>query len=176
MIILEHYSAAPLGEVQSRAQERPYSAHEKPKGLWVSVPGENDWPSWCKMEDFGLDRLAHRTRLILSPGSRLLLVDNAEALSALEQRYGFLAEYPPSSGSRQPRDLAIDWPAVARDWQGIVIAPYQWEARWESLWYGGWDCASGCIWDAGAICGAVTLPSPSAPQDRPERQLGEDTL
>ena len=65
---------------------------------------------------------------------------------------GFRAD--PSWRSDHLRDYGcIDWRLVAEEWQGIVIAPYLWERRFDSdaRWYYSWDCASGCIWDHRAI-------------------------
>ncbi len=47
----------------------------------------------------------------------------------------------------------IDWIKVAKQYAGLIIAPYQWGYRLEpgTHWYYGWDCASGCIWDASVI-------------------------
>jgi hypothetical protein len=45
------------------------------------------------------------------------------------------------------RSPGIDWGRVAEQYHGIVIAPYQWSLRLDLMWYYGWDCASGCIWD-----------------------------
>jgi hypothetical protein len=45
----------------------------------------------------------------------------------------------------------IDWPRVAERFDGVIIAPYQWKHRLELMWYYGWDCASGCIWNARAV-------------------------
>ena len=61
-----------------------------------------------------------------------------------------LVRYADSSYPRED----IDWAAVARCYQGIIIPTYHFEFRFDthvSDWYYGWDCASGCIWDAGAI-------------------------
>jgi hypothetical protein len=32
-------------------------------------------------------------------------------------------------------------------YDGIEINPYQFEARYQYLWYYGWDIASGCVWN-----------------------------
>ncbi len=47
----------------------------------------------------------------------------------------------------------LEWDKVKDKYQGIIIAPYQWECRLalETCWYYGWDCASGCIWDLDCI-------------------------
>jgi len=36
---------------------------------------------------------------------------------------------------------------VSKEYDGIEIAPYQWDARLSLIWYYGWDVASGCIWN-----------------------------
>lgn len=43
----------------------------------------------------------------------------------------------------------ISWKKVRKNYDGIIIAPYQWDCRnaSETTWYYPWDCASGCIWN-----------------------------
>lgn len=47
----------------------------------------------------------------------------------------------------------IDWKKVTEEYQGIIISPYIWQRRLapHTMWYYGWDVASGCIWDTDAI-------------------------
>ena len=48
----------------------------------------------------------------------------------------------------------INWRKVAKAFDGIIIPEYIYSRRLDgnaSDWYYGWDCASGCIWDARAI-------------------------
>ena len=46
----------------------------------------------------------------------------------------------------------IDWSSTYKNYDGIVIAPYQWNCRYgDHIWYYTWDCASGCIWNIDAI-------------------------
>ena len=47
----------------------------------------------------------------------------------------------------------IYWENVQADgYWGVEINPYLWERRFdEGLWYNGWDCASGVIWDKKAL-------------------------
>jgi len=56
--------------------------------------------------------------------------------------------------------MRIDWEAVAKRYTGIEIEPYNWERRnsgpnnnysMSMLWYYGWDCASGCVWELDAL-------------------------
>ena len=46
---------------------------------------------------------------------------------------------------------SIDWKKVASKYDGIEINPYQFEARYQYLWYYGWDVASGCIWNLKSV-------------------------
>jgi hypothetical protein len=121
----------------------------KPQGLWVSAAGKDDWLSWCRGEQFCLDRLAHRTEVSLADDARVLWVRSKSAFGAFHDQYG--TEVWLSKCSRVGIPV-IDWRLVARDYHGVVIAPYRWEARIsDARWYYGWDCASGCIWDPAAI-------------------------
>jgi hypothetical protein len=116
----------------------------KPEGLWVSVHGEDDWPAWCSAEEFALHELTVAHRVTLTDNANILTLETPEALG------DFTAEY---LNRDDPRDYmhAIDWQRVADRHDGIIIAPYQWTRRWDLNWYYGWDCASGCIWNLGAI-------------------------
>jgi hypothetical protein len=146
---LIHFSAEPLGSIESRVQER--RAHGKPKGLWVSVEGDEDgWRDWCLGEQFGLERLAVAQHVRLADDAQILYVDSAAGIDDLGRRYGTESEY--WTGPRPYYDR-IDWAQVAECYQGIIIAPYIWSRRLDggAFWYYGWDCASGCIWDASAI-------------------------
>ena len=56
--------------------------------------------------------------------------------------------------------LEPNWAPTAAQYAGVIIAPYQWERRLDgdaSDWYYGWDCASGCIWNADAIASIAVL-------------------
>lgn len=114
----------------------------KPQGLWLSSPDEDSfgWRDWCERESFGLPRLQHRGEVFLRPDANVLHLDTEPALLAFTHRYertipGFSFLVP------------VDWCAVARDYGGVIIAPYQWTLRLELHWYYSWDCASACIWD-----------------------------
>ena len=126
------------------------SAVGKPVGLWVSdeSPGMFGWKEWCEGETWNIGGLAHRTEFALTPGHNVLIIDTPEALAAFDAEY--------STGSKYIE--RIDWSVVAERYDGIIITPYQWEHRLSMMWYYGWDCASGCIWNLSAIapvCGEV---------------------
>jgi len=138
---LIHYSREPLAVVRSVEQDVVQS--RKPNGLWVSAEGDDDWKRWCSLdEDFRPENLLCESEVTVRPGARVLTVQTVEELDAFNLSYS--ADY---FGQGE----AIDWREVARRWQGIVIAPYQWERRLSLGWYYPWDCASGCFWDADAV-------------------------
>jgi len=46
----------------------------------------------------------------------------------------------------------VDWEKISRQYSGIEINPYLWRRRLQGgMWYYGWDCASGCVWNESAI-------------------------
>jgi len=150
---LLHYSpkVLTLDALESRTQNTEPSVYEKPKGFWVSVEGEDDWASWCKAEDFGIAPLAHLVKT--SPDANLLTLNSSADIRDFTLTFG-------KQGRFSELRLEIDWRKVAEQFQGIVIAPYQWSCRLapETSWYYIWDCASGCIWDCSAIEGIERVP------------------
>lgn len=145
---LSHWSPAPIGKLH----DVPQFEASKPSGLWVSVDGEYGWPEWNVDNEYSDLDARHRYRVTLAGDADILW------LTEPDQLHTFSRLYPADDGAaRRWGDLVgmdprfIDWPAVAARHQGIIITPYQWECRMETLWYYGWDCASGCIWDSSAI-------------------------
>lgn len=153
--ILIHYSHAPVTEVRSiplSDQEGKDGMAFKPKGLWVSVKGNNDWKEWCTSEGFGLARLTHPHRVILAPDANILRITNAAEIDTFTEQYALPTHYL----SR----YEANWKLVAERYDGIIIAPYIWERRMSmvSAWYYSWDCASGCIWKAEAVMKIIPMP------------------
>lgn len=155
---LIHYSDRPLRVVESRKQEskKTWGPCAKPNGLWVSAEGviadDWDWKRWCEAESFRLERLTYATEIHLKPDADILRINNLGDFGALEEAFGL-----PDSRSK-----GINWERVANLWQGIIIAPYQWERRLSgSSWYYPWDCASGCIWDADAVTFVELVSEPT---------------
>lgn len=140
---LSHYTGEPLKFDPERTYEQS-AMNIKPVGFWVSVDGEYDWVDWCYSEQWGTDRLAERTECWLADGHNVLILSTEEDLLAFTLRYG---------GQMSHTFLYIDWPRVAQDYDGLIIAPYLWSLRLDHRvnWYYGWDCASGCIWNLSAL-------------------------
>lgn len=151
---LIHYSNEQLTDIRNGSQRPSFGAavwhkFDKPVGLWVSVLGRQDWASWCRGEGFRATRRQAASRIQLRADAKVLRLSGAADLDEFTKRYGRDVVW----GSRPWVDRAIPWDRVACDWQGIIIAPYVWERRLHdgTEWYYGWDCASGCIWDAAAV-------------------------
>lgn len=122
-----------------------WTRRDKPLGLWVSVDGPDDWPTWCAAEEFKDTNRQNQFRVTLAEDANVLhLQTRSEVLD-------FTEEYTDTLDSEYR--YAIDWHRVAATYPGIIIAPYQSSLRYgpEASWYWGWDVASGCIWDADAI-------------------------
>lgn len=145
---LLHYTAAPFQFDPTRTYDSDRSGFLKPGGLWVSVEGEDDWPSWCKDNEFAGDGLAHCTEIILKSDANIPHLRAAQDVLAFQWCF----QLPYSLGTHD-----IDWPRVNRMYHGVIIAPYVHSLRLDSLWYYGWDCASGVIWNLDAIERTVPL-------------------
>jgi len=151
---LSHFSKEPALTPYSQPQSGWRG--DKPEGLWVSVDGEDDWPSFCHKEgldDWGTATVRHRIEL--TSDSRVLLLSCVDDVLAFSEQWSSATDA-----------FRVNWAGVASIYQGVIIAPSQWCLRFSARvrWYYGWDCASGCIWDADAI-GRVS------PIDAPWRDL-----
>jgi hypothetical protein len=116
--------------------------HRKPAGLWFSVDdGPGGWRAWCQAKKCTRASFNFLTEIILKPGAQMLVVSDAAGIDDITARYG-------SDGSR-----LVDWPAVAKHWQGIIAAPWIVERSYtrRAGWYETWDCDCGCVWDADAV-------------------------
>lgn len=145
---LSHYSAEPIEQIRSVPQKD--IPDMKPQGFWFSVDGRDDWLQWCNSEKFQLHKVKLRYRVALDM-SRILVLSTPQELDDFTT--GFLTVAPWEKGRPGSTDLRMwmNWGAVAELYAGIIIAPYQWERRLLLMWYYGWDCASGCVWDATAV-------------------------
>jgi len=148
--MLTHYSKKPLRYEDVKSKKQKDKPDWKPVGLWVSMDGS--WKEWCEAEEFSLDRLACEADIELKPDARICRIKSVEELDTFHENYK--APLFPDAPIQLGAMIGIDWKKVAKNYQGIIIAPYIWERRLEgdahSLYYG-WDVASGCIWDKNAI-------------------------
>lgn len=151
---LTHYSDQPttLGRERIYKQQKMRSWVDKPRGLWVSVDGEDDWKSWCEGQPFNLEGLKFPHRVVLADDANVLHIATPEEFLAFVDSYGVPDPTWDDRLNVLNHDyVAIDWTKVAGEYDGIIIAPYRWEFRLSFMFYYGWDCASGCIWNLNAI-------------------------
>lgn len=150
---LVHYTDKPLGQLEIRPQE---SDQFEPHGLWVSDDNcDDNWPSWCRSNDFGRQRLALAYDVTLEPDANILVVISVEDIDAFTREWAV----HPIPGMRS--NLFIDWTGVRERWDAMIITPYIYERRLsygenDAMWYYTWNCASGCIWHPKAIA-SITL-------------------
>lgn len=148
-IKLIHFSIKPVEWVYTTKREQ--KVDYKPNGFWVSDEGEGNergWKDWCEGESFATDRFVYENEIILSHKAKILFINSVNELDNFHNQYQ--AALP---GMEKWGNHYIDWKAVAKDFQGILITPYLYERRFtEGMnWYYSWDCASGCIWNKSAI-------------------------
>lgn len=143
-LTLEHYTRheGELHPVPDQREDQP-GYGDKPIGFWVSVKGPQDWPAYLDSAD--LTPAPNRHVIELAKDANVLIVKTSEELAALSGRY------PSLRGSCYLSGESINWAAMARDYDGIIIAKYFSEMRLSHAWYYTWDCASGCIWSPDAI-------------------------
>ena len=147
----------------------PQSGHPKPNGFWFDV--DESWKQWCNVTRYGLEDLRYRHTVTILDSSRILFLRKARGVDAFTRRYGCNLsghiQLLQSSGdsdsfaSQYGRDLFgeiqrqfsnyIMWGKVAEKYSGIIISPYSRARSLTYLWYYGWNCAGGCIWDTNII-------------------------
>jgi hypothetical protein len=156
---LIHYADHPVQFDRSWVYEQPPQFH-KPNGLWVSVVGEDDWAAWIsrEREDQSALRHAYRVEVI---DANILWITTAQGIDKLHEDYCYEDDFNRHlAGQRWStvddeflrRQWPIDWSKLIATYDGLIIAPYQWERRLGGpFWYYSWDCASGCIWNTNAV-------------------------
>lgn len=157
---LFHYCPVPFPEIQPHfhiAMGLDVDQSHKPYGIWVSVEDYEDdqnWKTWCESEKFTLEGLKYRYAVKIKPESKILHITNTQELEAFSLKY---ASKKIENGIMTRGTLfiyLIDWKDIKSEYDGIIIAPYNWECRLmnpTTSWYYSWDCASGCIWNYSCV-------------------------
>jgi hypothetical protein len=133
---LLHYSKEPF---QLDLNKEYITNHWKPKGLWISV--DNDWAAWCESENYCLERMKCVSEVTLKPDSNVFLIDTLEKLDAFNTRFELYDDCL----------INFSWDKVKSLYDGVIIAPYFWQRRFNFDWYSRWVCASGIIWNLSSI-------------------------
>jgi len=155
---LIHYSDKIIEKIEDRSYtETNREWYAKPSGFWFSVEGEEcgiNWREWCKQEDFYVECLKNPHEILLKENAKIIHLKTPNEIIEFTKKYPFLREqWNNVQGRRLCRSYELDWDKVKQEYQGIIISPYQWACRLsnDTVWYYGWDCSSGCIWDISCI-------------------------
>ena len=119
--------------------EKQGQRHDKPWGLWYACG--DAWFQWTTSE---MPEWVEGWQYLyeLNITEAVLQLPTPEEILAFDERYRF---------RDAPYESYINWAAVANDFPGLEICPYQFSLRYSLRWYYGWDVASGCIWDARGV-------------------------
>lgn len=135
-----HFSAKPIERLHAVKPWTEEGGYLKPHGFWYECDG--DWQRWTSGESF--DDLSKKLcyRLELRDANVLKITTLAE-FDAFQKQYVTVAAYPGSSTKMPDVKRLYD-----DGYDGLEIAPYQWKRRlgMGTMWYYGWDCASGVLW------------------------------
>ena len=128
----------------------------KPQGaLWVSdESAKMSWSRFCFRKDYEPKRLLYKSVIVLKDTPRNLHIACPDQFDRFEATFGIPA-YP--DGIRVIQ--AIDWCAVAKHYDLVLISPYQPDKACDRLddltdrrnWYAYWDAASGAILSPRAV-------------------------
>jgi hypothetical protein len=147
----------------------PQGGHPKPNGFWFDV--DASWKRWCRNTRFRLGNLRYRHTVTIVDSSRILFLRKAKDIDIFTRQYGRnlsghiqLLQNPGGADAfadQYGRDLFRDiqkqfsnyilWGEVAEKHSGIIIDPYSRSRSLTYLWYYGWNCAGGCVWDTSVI-------------------------
>jgi hypothetical protein len=161
-----HWASRP---VRLRKMNYAQSGHPKPNGLWFDV--DEDWKQWCEATQFRPETFHYRHTVTILDSSRILFLRKARDIDAFTRKYArnlsgnirllqtagdndaFAREYGRDlfDEIRQQFSNYIMWAEVAGKYSGIIVAPYSRSRSLTYLWYYGWNCASGCVWDTSVI-------------------------
>lgn len=161
-----HWASDP---VKLRRIHYPQSGHPKPNGLWFDV--NMSWKRWCEAVQFRQEKLRYRHSVTLLDTSRLLFLRNAKDIDVFTREYArnLSGHIQPLQSSKDIDAFALQygsdlfgdilgqftnyilWGEVAEKHSGIIIDPYSRARSKTYLWYYGWNCAGGCIWDTSVI-------------------------
>ncbi len=116
----------------------------KPYGLWYGI--DNSWKDWCKSEmpeQFELYKYLYELKINIS---KILQIRTLSGLRRFANKYKVMID-------ESNFISIINWFKVSKEYYGIEINPHLWRSMFNTnyIWYYGWDCASGCIWNKKAI-------------------------
>lgn len=108
----------------------------KPTGFWYGFGRE--WIDLVYGEEWN-SRMGNYIYFVkLKHPEKMLFIKNKEGMDDLNKNY------------YDDKMRTIDWKRFSGDYSGIEINPFQgklYRSSGDYGWYGGWDVASGCVWN-----------------------------
>lgn len=144
-----HHSPRRIKKLKNEKLDDLGVADYKPNGLWYSLG--DSWLRFLEQESSYFSWSLHRIdsykfvyRVTVDP-RKILRLNTPEDFEKFTDRFGVVL---PSRG--REGNFLINWQEVFVYHHGIEVRGCDdWMGKW--LWFDGWDCASGCIWDSSAI-------------------------
>ena len=146
----------------SRIGNFTQSNGRKPRGLWYACG--NEWLSWSRYEM--PDWIGKYVYSIDVNEGSILNIRTYKELEEFDEAYRIKSEK--IFGEKSFMMNAIDWGKVAKEYDGIEICPYIYEARYSMDWYSTWDVASGCIWRPSAVQSIKLIAEKTSDTIKPE--------
>jgi len=115
-----------------------------PNGLWLSIPGINDWEKYCLKNNYNLINLKYEFQVKLKPAAKILVLFNTALFEDFIKKYGYY-------GGHNAVELLIRWEKIIINYQGIALPCRPPELPDMGVRNKFWFCTSACIWDLQAV-------------------------
>lgn len=124
--------------------------HFKPRGLWLSDDSQDyGWLEWCEDNEYRTDHYLSQTEFAFAEGANILHLRSFGEVMTFQKMW-----FDTSDVTLQPVLRRVNWAVIAKQYDGILISPYDRVRTWEvrcPLWYSGWDVPSACVWNLDAV-------------------------
>ena len=150
-----HYANCNIEKIdlnRSYAQYAGELALHTPNGLWLSVPGINDWEQYCLKNNCRLDELKTEFQVLLKKTANILILHNKAAFEKFIQKYGYYNWHT-------KLELSIRWEEIINTYQGIAVTRVFPKLNNMVLWNKIWRYTAACIWDLQAVAKTEKISS-----------------
>lgn len=136
-----HLSKDHISELEKRQYIQKHG--DKPDGFWYGFG--NEWIDWTEIA--GPEYKGEYVYEVDINGSNVLQIKDYSEFIEFTKEYGSREQIAPGI------IFSIDWPRIELKYDGIEINPYIGQVRHntKTIWYYGWDVASGCIWNLNKV-------------------------
>lgn len=132
-----HLSKYPIYKIEKRQYIQ--KSDDKPNGFWYGFGDK--WIDWAEVA--GPEYKGKYVYEVDIKSSSILEIKNYPEIIEFTRKYRSRKQIIPGI------IFSIDWQKIELKYDGIEINPYIGQARnnEKTIWYYGWDVASGCIWN-----------------------------